>query len=501
MRIFLDIGHTAPPDTGAFGYIREEFVINAVGPALVSELTALGHIVGTSKVIGPASVRNSLEQRVAQSAAFKPDLFISLHANANVKTERPMGTEVYANNTSDPAAINIEKAIASLGFKSRGVKSGNFFVIKNNSAPRRLLVELFFVDSKADVDLYNKVGPQVLAKKIADAITQEGATGTATASNRASTEPEQFLCNIKRYCAKNGYDPVAFLAVRLFETGGSLAAGYQAEFPRGREYPAFGILQWTPAGCEPLQERLGVGKAHTRENNIAAYKKVLGLNRLKQLELCFAYYDFWEPLLKKNFPQFKKDSIEYQYVVTLSPGAGDKYKDGNGKTAKELIASANFRNRLKEAEGMLNGTVPVPRDDGALHKGYAANAAHVKRMGSELVNPNTCDINSPIGTDATAAATTNTPGQKTLEDLLPMQIAFSIPEYPRFTGLKPGDVLVLPESATYRDWVVTAVTREFNQGINKLTIQANRAIAAKPFVQKEVLDKAIGDYNNYYWLM
>jgi hypothetical protein len=83
-----------------------------------------------------------------------------------------------------------------------------------------------------------------------------------------------------------------------------------------------------------------------------------------------------------------------------------------------------------------------------------------------------------------------------------MSLSFSIPEYPRLIGLKPGDVLVLPPSATYRDWVVTSVNREFNQGLNKLAIQANRAISPKPFVQTEALKpeyKTAEDVAKYYW--
>ena len=107
------------------------------------------------------------------------------------------------------------------------------------------------------------------------------------------------------------------------------------------------------------------------------------------------------------------------------------------------------------------------------------------------------------GSAGIAAPNSNSKGVKSLEDLLPMSLSFSIPEYPRLVGLKPGDVLILPASATYRDWVVTSVNRTFNQGLNKLAIQANRAISPKPFVQAELLSqeyKTSDNVSKYYWL-
>ena len=322
------------------------------------------------------------------------------------------------------------------------------------------------------------------------------------------SETEIFICRIKEFCSKNGYNATAFLAVRLFETGGSLAAGYVANFP-GNPYPAFGILQWTPEGCEPVQKHVGVSEAHTKANNIAAYNKIKGKSRLEQLDLCFKYFDYWLPMVQKKFPQFDKSGIEYQYVVTLSPGAGNNYKDGNGVTASQLINKPQFKALLTQAEGMLNGTIPVPNDDGKVHVGYSANAAHVKRMGSALVNPSVCPAGissqeqSSTGVTNPTTSNSNSKGVKSLEDLLPMSLSFSIPEYPRLVSLKPGDVLVLPASATYRDWVVTSVIRGFNPGLNKLTVQANRAISPKPFVQAEALIpeyKTAEEVNKYYWL-
>lgn len=226
----------------------------------------------------------------------------------------------------------------------------------------------------------------------------------------------------------------------------------------------------------------------------------------------FAYFDFWDPITSKKSPNVKRDSVLYQYLLTLSPGGGENYKDGNGVSASQLIAKQSFRAYLAQAEGMLNGTIAVPNDENKIQVLRPGNtmSTYRKRMGSAIVNPSTCDITgSYTSTKSSSISPSSGPGPqptkgtRSLEDLLPMSLSFSIPEYPRLIGLKPGDVLVLPPSATYRDWVVTSVNREFNQGLNKLTIQANRAISPKPFVQTEALKpeyKTAEDVAKYYWL-
>jgi hypothetical protein len=329
------------------------------------------------------------------------------------------------------------------------------------------------------------------------------------------TETEQFICNIKRYCNKKGFNASGFLAVRLFETGGALSAWLYSDIKQSVDYvengerlSAFGLLQFTPIGCEPLQEKLGVPKAQIRSNHIAAWRKVTQMNRAKQLDLLFAYFDFWDPITTKLSPNVKRDSILYQYLLTLSPGGGENYKDGSGYSAKQLVNKDSFRAYLVQAEGMLNGTIGVPNDEDKVQviREGAQAAAYLKRLGTSIVNPNTCDIASAITSESAsvpATSTEPTKGTRSLEDRLPLSMSFSIPEYPRLIGLKPGDVLILPSSATYRDWVITSVSREFNQGLNKLTIQANRPLEAKAFVQVALLKpefKTNEEVNKYYWL-
>jgi hypothetical protein len=324
------------------------------------------------------------------------------------------------------------------------------------------------------------------------------------------TETEQFICKIRQYCSKKGFSAAGFLAVRLFETGGTLSAWYYAALSQSVDYidngerlSAFGLLQWTPIGCEPILKHLGLGEAQNRANHIAGYRKIQKLNRLQQLDLLFKYFDYWDPITSKKGGD--RGSVLYQYVLTLSPGAGANYKDGNGVTAAQLVEKKSFKAYVLQAEGMLAGKIPVPNDSPEPQVIRPDKIrAYQQKVGTTLVNPNSCAINSEIGsaptTNNNATSNNTTSSNKTaLEDKLPMRLNFNIPEYPRLAQLKPGDALVLPSSATYRDWLITSVSREFAQGINTLAITANRPLDPKPFIQTTALEGP-SNYNDYYWL-
>ncbi len=56
-----------------------------------------------------------------------------------------------------------------MGFNNRGIKDGsNLYVIRNTKA-KAMLIELFFIDS-VDVELYKKVGADIIGKAIAEGI-------------------------------------------------------------------------------------------------------------------------------------------------------------------------------------------------------------------------------------------------------------------------------------------------------------------------------------------
>ena len=82
------------------------------------------------------------------------DLDISCHFNANQTTSNPMGTEVWYK-TQGELATELSKAIAIAGeFKDRGKKHSDNLFFLNETAAKAVLLEICFVDSSADEELY-----------------------------------------------------------------------------------------------------------------------------------------------------------------------------------------------------------------------------------------------------------------------------------------------------------------------------------------------------------
>ncbi|MEP0885604.1 N-acetylmuramoyl-L-alanine amidase [Trichocoleus sp. ST-U3] len=163
MKFGIDIGHNCPPDTGAVSIKKEDALTKAVGIKLMEKLSAAGHSVINCTPNTAATVGESLRKRVDKANANMTDIFVSIHFNAAFRTDKPMGTEIYAiSNASQAIAKPVLAEIVRLGFKNRGIKNTPFFVIKNTSMPA-ILVECCFCDSQADMDLFN-------AERMAEAI-------------------------------------------------------------------------------------------------------------------------------------------------------------------------------------------------------------------------------------------------------------------------------------------------------------------------------------------
>ena len=168
MKIGLDLGHGVGQDRGAEGFVTEESIINSVGSLVIAKLKALGHTVLEVRPQYANSVSDSLIKRVDLANANNVDLYVSIHANAG----GGRGTEIFTYRGQEvERARNVLNNIAELGFINRGIKSSNLYVI-NKTEAKAMLIEICFVDTKSDVDLYNSIG----AEKVANAIV-EGLTG------------------------------------------------------------------------------------------------------------------------------------------------------------------------------------------------------------------------------------------------------------------------------------------------------------------------------------
>ena len=162
MKFGIDMGHNCPPhDIGASGVRQEDVVIKEVGTRLIAKLGAAGHSVINCTPTSAVSLNDSLRKRANKANSNNVDIFVSIHFNAfNTKA---MGAEVYGiSQTSQAIAKSVLTEIVKLGFKNRGVKNTRFSVLVNTSMPA-ILIECCFVDSQADMALFD-------AEKMAEAI-------------------------------------------------------------------------------------------------------------------------------------------------------------------------------------------------------------------------------------------------------------------------------------------------------------------------------------------
>lgn len=180
MKIAVAGGHSkAAP--GAVGYLNEYTEDRKVAAALIDELKNRGHsVVNCSNEKTTQGAELAEECRLANNSG--ANLFIAIHFNAGGGT----GSEVWHYTSSSSAksyATKVSSAVASkLGLRNRGAKGSTGLYVLKHTKMTAILVEVCFVDTKADCDAYNRVGYQAVAAAIADAISGTNTGTTASTS-------------------------------------------------------------------------------------------------------------------------------------------------------------------------------------------------------------------------------------------------------------------------------------------------------------------------------
>lgn len=99
------------------------------------------------------SQQENLERIVDFHNSEVRDLDISVHFNAFESTTAPMGTETWCTTAMARAEAIVNK-IAEAGFINRGSKWTDGLYFLNHTAEPAVLIEVCFVDSEADAELY-----------------------------------------------------------------------------------------------------------------------------------------------------------------------------------------------------------------------------------------------------------------------------------------------------------------------------------------------------------
>lgn len=170
MKIGIDMGHSLSGiGIGASGKVKEVDYNRRLGSRLIEMLREKGHNVVNCTVDSASSVNSQLAGIVQKANAQSLDLFVSIHLNAF--NGQAYGTETYTYSTSSAkskAKVINDKVAASCGFTNRGLKTADYYVLRNTVAPA-CLVEVCFCDNQGDMDKWN-------TEKIAIAMF-EGITG------------------------------------------------------------------------------------------------------------------------------------------------------------------------------------------------------------------------------------------------------------------------------------------------------------------------------------
>ncbi len=162
-RIYLDPGHGGS-DPGAVGYGLEEKALTLeMALALLSRLLAdYGCEV---KVSREADITVPLAVRVAEAENWDADLFFSIHCNGYGEPG-PNGYEDYIHPSSFAATRAYQQIIhkhlaevwANAGRADRGVKTADFFVLRETTKTPAILVEHGFLSNPEDANLLKDDG-------------------------------------------------------------------------------------------------------------------------------------------------------------------------------------------------------------------------------------------------------------------------------------------------------------------------------------------------------
>ena len=165
MKIVINAGHTlSHAGSGAIGYLIESIEARKITNAVNRYLTMKGHEVIIDNVDVAKSQREYLQMVVNRANRYADaDLFVSIHFNAG----GGRGCECFTwKGKKTPQSVGVCDELHKLGFINRGTKDGsNLYVIRKTKMPS-LLIELCFVDSRQDYELYKKLGVNVIAQAI-----------------------------------------------------------------------------------------------------------------------------------------------------------------------------------------------------------------------------------------------------------------------------------------------------------------------------------------------
>lgn len=145
--------------TGANGLVDEVRESRKIAKRVHEILKASGVASTYFQDDTSANKSTNLKTIVAHHNKDRNGLAVSYHLNSSGATvERGIGVEVlYVNDKYKQLAMDVSSAISKAGgFINRGAKKRTDLYFLNGTYEPAILIETFFVNSRTDVNLYNK---------------------------------------------------------------------------------------------------------------------------------------------------------------------------------------------------------------------------------------------------------------------------------------------------------------------------------------------------------
>jgi len=122
---------------------------------LLKEAGANAHLTRTTDrdflPPGSTELRDDLEARVGKANEWHPEVFISIHHNANIALDRNKNSvEVYYRSDDPAASLELARDIhihlaRNLGIEESDIKPGNYYVLRNSAAMASILGEASYL--------------------------------------------------------------------------------------------------------------------------------------------------------------------------------------------------------------------------------------------------------------------------------------------------------------------------------------------------------------------
>lgn len=186
-RIVISSGH-GKYVRGASGILDEVDEARKVTEELATALEERGVKVTTFHDDVSKSQKENLWTITDFHNAQERDLDISVHFNAFEQRDAPVGTEVWYVTQQD-LARKLSTAMASVGLIDRGAKYTDDLHFLNQTTMPSVLLEVCFVDSTADCDVYQEHFEEIcnaLADELAGVAEEEEIIGVFKAEGKCS---------------------------------------------------------------------------------------------------------------------------------------------------------------------------------------------------------------------------------------------------------------------------------------------------------------------------